>query len=471
MATTLLEGAKILNESLRAIGYNFQIDTTDNTTITADIERIGITDPEQVNAVLKQMNLIVTHRNFGAIFNSEKNKLRAFMVEHSEQGFGIEDLFHELIDGYSPLWDKAGTAEEIAENLFSYDNNKIHKTFHVHGISHQVDTTIDLRNYDKLFTARGVTNFIDVKLANLSWSMEAWLMDRIIEIIQTMISDERVIFSQNNDINTIQGVRNTVENIKTTVEGFSTLNSLYNYGAWDETINSFRSLRNISDPEDVFIVTTPANMQRLKVQGYANAYNLSEFELKGKIIYLPAGTVLGEYDDEEVLYLIMDRRTIVTAIRFWRGSAQYIPNVFQSHNFLTSEILAGYNTFFNCVAVCGPEIEPISDDSGDEKKNNVSLIVSVASGYEFFLDYTLVNGNIIGEQFDENWVLLGEKLTHSIIGYVGSEQIKSFSTIETSAEPIQAIVKINGIDIEGSPFRTVPLNISDNSQVYISLST
>lgn len=369
MATTLLEGANILNETLRNIGYDYQIDTTDNTTITDGLNKIGAFSPEQMNAVLAQMNLVIQTRNFAALFDAERNKFRDFIVDMNETGFGIEDVFHELIEGVKPQWDKNATGAEKADRMFSYDENKIHKTFHVTPDSNQVKTTIDMRNAHKLFTPYGVTSFIDVKLANLSYSMEVWLQKKIIETIKKVIDDQRCIFIEGMSLNTHQGVANACETIRSTTVGFETLNNLYNFGVYDEDLSEFRSVETISrSADDIYIVTTPENFERLKVQGYSNAFNLSQFELKNRVIYAPAGTDLGKSPTgEEVLFIAMDRKTIVIGIHFWRGSSVFIPTAFETNNFLTSEILKSYNTFFNCVAFSGEKVEPIEG----EKKNNV----------------------------------------------------------------------------------------------------
>lgn len=230
-----------------------------------------------------------------------------------------------------------------------------------------------MRNAHKLFTPYGVTSFIDVKLANLSYSMEVWLMDKIIETAKKMITEQKCIFIDEMDINSVQGVMNACETIRATTSGFRTPNSLYNYGVYDETTNSFRSVRTFTKrPEDIYIITTPDNFERLKVQGYANAYNLGEFELKNRVIYVPSGTDLGKGPTgEDVLFLACDRRTLVIGIKFWRGSSVFLPTAFETNNFLSAEILKSYNTFFNCVAFTGGALEPIkkNDEEGQTAIN------------------------------------------------------------------------------------------------------
>ena len=417
MATTLKEGVDIINESLKAIGYtDFEIDTTDDTTMTEGLEKLGTLPAEQVNPILNQMNLVLQTRNYAAMFSAEDNPFRAFVIDLIESGFGIEDIFHELIEGTSPQWDKSATGEEKADKLFSYDNNKIHKTFHIVNDANQVKTTIDMRNYKKLFTPFGVTHFMDTKIANLSYSMEVWLLDKIIEVAKLMIDNQRCIFKEGMDLNTIQGVANACELIRATTSGFTTINSLYNYGVYDTSTQSFRSVRTITKrAEDIYIITTPENFERLKVQGYSNAFNLSEFELKNRVIYAPAGTDLGESPTgEEVLFLALDRRTLVIGINFWKGSSQYIATSFETNNFLTAEILKGYNTFFNCVAFCGDSVVPI------KKKGNITtLAITMTNSYysNYFSDAVIKYNGVTLDNSDFNLIITDDTYENKTYQY------------------------------------------------------
>ena len=123
MATTLTEGAQIINESLATLGYEYRIDTTSNETITAGLQVIGAYAPSQRNTIMEQMNLVIQQRNFGVIFDATKNKFRAFLVDMTPEGFGIEDIFHELLDGKATLWDGNATSEEIYKDLVGYKDS------------------------------------------------------------------------------------------------------------------------------------------------------------------------------------------------------------------------------------------------------------------------------------------------------------------------------------------------------------
>lgn len=365
MATTLAEGVGILNQSLKNLGYDYQIDTTSTTTMTDGLEVIGAYPPEQLNAIMGQMNLILQARNFGVMFDAEKNPFRNFVVDMTEHGFGIEDIMHEIIEPTAALWDDKTNTDDVVRDLFSYDSNKIAKHFHTDSDSAEFKSTVDVRNYKKVFTAIALPRYIDTKLANMQWSAEIWLQNVGINLVKDMISKGDIVFSTGYNINNPDGVRNTVESIKATVGGFLTPNALYNKGVWDSDSNDYRPILQMSNSKnDIYIITTPENMERLKVQGYANAYNLSQFELDGRIMYVPAGTDLGEYAGEDVLFVVLDRRALLLGIKYWLGSSKFIENVHRVNHFLVVEILKGYNTFFNAVAFTGESVDDFFNSKG-----------------------------------------------------------------------------------------------------------
>lgn len=363
--STVKDCADIVNQSLKELGYEYQIDTTSNATIEAGLTKVGAFAPSQRNAIMEQMNLIIQARNYGVMFDDSKNAFRRFLVSLDE-GFGIEDIFHELISGIDPLWDDA-TAEgtqKVINDLYSYDTNKIHKFFHTASAGKEFKTTIDRRNYDKVFLPSRVTRYVDTKLANLSWSAEVWLMQYIIGIIKTMIANKHVVFKQGYNPNTKDGVATLVEDINAVTDGFLTPTQLYNLGVPNAS-GGFDAVTNMTgSKEDIFIVTTPELMRRLKTRGYSNAFNLSEFELSGQIMYLPAGTDLGMYNGKEVLAVALDRRAVVCGLYRWVGTSKFIENTLCMNHFLLTELLYGYNTVFNCVAFVGDALGAYSEGEG-----------------------------------------------------------------------------------------------------------
>ena len=362
MATTLAEGAQIINESLATLGYEYRIDTTSNETITAGLQVIGAYAPSQRNTIMEQMNLVIQQRNFGVIFDATKNKFRAFLVDMTPEGFGIEDIFHELLDGKATLWDGNATSEEIYKDLVGYKDSDIQKFFHTESASRKFDCTIDRRNYDKVFTAVGVTRYIDTKIANMSWSAEKWLMNQVVAIVKEMIAGGKMKFLAGHNINTKDGLNSVVEDIKSLTSGFLTPTDIYNLGKPTYSavtgLTTYTPVINMTDSEsDIFIVTTPEYMARLKVQGYSNAFNLSQYELEGRIIYAPAGTDFGKYNGESVYAVVLDRRSILVGLKYWLASSFFVPNTYWVNHFLNVEILRGYNTIFNCVAITGEAID------------------------------------------------------------------------------------------------------------------
>lgn len=440
MATTLKQGVEIVNESLSTLGYEYQIDTTDSSTMTAGLEAIGAYAPSQRNAIMEQMNIILQQRNYGVMFDASKNKFRTFLVGMEENGFGIEDVFHCLIDGRIPMWDNNNTAQEIAEDLVSYDTNKIVKVFHTEPSSRQFKTTIDRRNYEKVFTPYGVTRYIDTQLANLSWSAEIWLQSQIIDVAVKMINDQKIKFSEGNNLNSEQGIRNTVEALKTTVSGFLTPNSLYNYGAFNSKTDSYEPVINMSDSEeDIFIITTPSYMQRLKVQGYANAYNLSQFELDGRIIYAPEGSNLGTYNGKDVAFIVIDRRALVYGIRRWDASSFFVPNTHNVNHWLTIEGLKGYNTLFNAVAFT---VDPVDDvvSSGSKPLTIVQKVAGTGSKVTVYADGVPVTLKEVGEGATQG------RRVYVNNGYVPVGSTLSFNFIKGTTGT-NMVVDIDGINV------------------------
>ena len=446
MATTLTEGAKIINESLATLGYEYRIDTTSNETITAGLQVIGAYAPSQRNTIMEQMNLVIQQRNFGVIFDATKNKFRAFLVDMTPEGFGIEDIFHELLDGKATLWDGNATSEEIYKDLVGYKDSEIQKFFHTESASRKFDCTIDRRNYDKVFTAVGVTRYIDTKIANLSWSAEKWLMNQVVAIVKEMIAGGKMKFLAGHNINTKDGLNSVVEDIKSLTSGFLTPTDIYNLGKpiYNAVtgLTTYTPVINMTDSEsDIFIVTTPEYMARLKVQGYSNAFNLSQYELEGRIIYAPAGTDFGKYNNESVYAVVLDRRSILVGLKYWLASSFFVPNTYWVNHFLNVEILKGYNTIFNCVAITG---EAVDFFKSVEYGGNIGLTLS---GDFFNID---TDGILIGESDDGNHKL-----------YEDSSYIK-FTLKTTNDGPKTISIANNGVNLLG--YRTLT-NIGDGIEI------
>lgn len=389
MAVSINEAVGYLNDTLEELNFEgYKIPTPgggNDAEVKEALQKIAAASPYVRNQIMKQMNLIVQARNYGVMFDSSKNPMREFLVG-LEEGFGIEDIFHELIDGIDPLWDGNGTTTEIIEDLYSYDTNKIDKCFHVRNAGKEFKTSIDRRNYEKVFLPNKITRYVDTKLANLSWSAEVWLQNIIAQEAKKMVDDRDIVIKGGFDVSSEEGVTNVVEAARTIISGFQRPSKLYNKGAL-QTDGSYTPVVNMTNKDDIFIVTTPEYFERLKVRGYANAFNLSQYEIEGRILYLPNGTDLGNgsYLGEKVMMIILDRRAILAGIKTWAGTSNFIENTLVMNHFLLVEMLIGHNTFFNAVAISGIGIETWESAT---KGYNVSATHPMAG-----------SGNFVGFEF------------------------------------------------------------------------
>ena len=384
MAVTINQAVNYINNTLRLLNYeNYLLPAptgTNDGEVTEALQKLAAASPFVRNQIMQQMNLVVQARNYGVMFDSSKNPMREFLVG-LEEGFGIEDIFHELIEGIDPLWDGNGTTDKIIKDLYSYDTNEIDKCFHVKSIGKEFKTTVDRRNYDKVFMPDKVVRYIDTKLANLSWSAEYWLQSVIANKAKEMVDNGDAVIYSGFDISTEEGVTNVVEKARTVISGFQTPCNLYNKGARKRpTDENLTPIINMTNKEDIFIITTPEYFERLKVRGYANAFNLSQYEIEGRILYLPNGTDMGTKNSEKVIMIILDRRAILAGIKTWAGTSNFIENIIAMNHFLLVEMLIGYNTFFNCVAITGIGIGSWERAA---KGYNVTVTHPSASGKNF----------------------------------------------------------------------------------------
>ena len=460
MALTAVQCAQIINQSLSDLGYDYQIETTNDTTIKEGLEKVGSFAPSQRNAIMEQINLVVQNRNYGVMFDSSKNKFRDFLVDMTENGFGIEDIFHELIDARAPLWDGNATSEEIVKDLVSYDDNKIYKEFHTEPFSAQFKCTIDKRNYDKVFSMQGISRYIDTKLGNLSWSAEYYLMQVVVGIVQKMIADGNIVESTGHDINTKEGVDNIVEDIKTSISGFKTPTNLYNKGAkvYNPLTHNveFKKVINMTNSDsDIFLVTTPENFNRIKVQGYSNAFNLSQYEIEGRVLFVPAGTSLGTNSSgEKALFALVDRRAIIVGIKTWFGSSFYVSNTGVTNQWLTLEGVKGYNTFFNAIAFFGDSVDMYEETIGAKSASMLTIIngdVGTASG-------SIIPESFFGNVYADGKNVVGEMKNYSIsqgdyqyAGFSYSKAVKNvYGNIETSINIGGKNFILTSVDVDGS---------------------
>ena len=365
MATTVIEAAQILNQSLTKLGYPYQIDISSNETATAGISAVGTYSPSQLNRLLDQMNLVLIYRNYGLMFDEAEDPTRVFWRDAIKNGGGIEDIYHEIIEADNGIFaldfadlDEDGVKEKaqaLAIDAYAFKQDNIVKKFHTGINSFRIKMSRTDLELSMIFTAEGLTRYIDVQMANMQWSANYKLMLETISAIKKMVDDNKIVYKGGYNPNSTDGVTTIVEAIRTTFDGMHAPSTAYN----------FSGILNRSSDSDLFLVTTPQFINRIRVRGYANAYNLDEYRDRNRMIILPEGTDLGENPNgEKVHAILVDRRAIVIALRFWQMMPKVIENSDFVNYFLNVKFLKGYNEFFNAVAFTGEEVNDFfqSDD-------------------------------------------------------------------------------------------------------------
>lgn len=339
--TSLTEALELLNEVRVKEGFQ------DDPEITADnLDTFGVLPPNVLNRYIDGINLILEQRYFTALFDSSKNPWRKFFIDLGKAGFGIKDMFVELIEGQTPMWSATYTDQQVLEDLVSYALDKVKVKYHEQAMENQFKATIDEREYSKMFTAAGLPRFIDAKIINLNSSAELWLQNTVIGLIKDMVDNGEMVVMSGYDMTTLDGIKKVVEDIRATSVGATMPSDKYNK-------EGVITLANGKD--DLFLITTPEIMERVNVQDLASAFNVNFANLPSNVVFAPNGTNLGTDPEsgKDALFILIDRRTLVLGIRTWRMTNFYIPNTLKHNNWLSVEGLKSYNTFFTAVAFCG----------------------------------------------------------------------------------------------------------------------
>lgn len=373
MAVTIDQGSTILNQSLETLGYgNYQIPLSTDEGVTDDTIKsayaaIAALAPSARSALLDQVVTILKYRNYGTMFNAEKNPIRKFFRNDINFGGGEEDIYHEIVDPVVGNWasdfagmendsaDSDAQAEAVAKNLVRYYNYKVTKKFHT--AKRPIDIPMSISEYEQkqIFTPDGFTRFIDVKMANLQWSAEIALLDRVIGDVRTMVNARAVVLNEGNDLNTANGVTTLVEKLRTYTDAMKMPSTAFNQAG----------IRTLSDDGDIFLFCTPEFVNRLQTRGYANAFNVEYYREHNKLVILPYGTDLGtDTQGKPVLAALVDRRAIVESIFYWEVKPFVVANTDYTNYFLKAQVLSGYNEFFNAVAFSGDAIGDFTPSSG-----------------------------------------------------------------------------------------------------------
>lgn len=381
ITASLKTAAGYLNDSLEKLGFgDYRIDLDDtraenpatDATVDADIKKIGALTPSILNPIMEQFNIILVFRNYAMMFDSSKNMTRKFWRDAITNGGGEEDIFHEIIEPLGGYWaeDFDGTDDDtvalnVAKDLVKFHKADVVKKFHTKHSHFTIPCSISDLNISKVFTAQGLTRYVDVKMANIQYSAEVKLMEETIANIVSMANDGNMIFVGDESINNKPGVDTLVEDINAYSDGMQLPSTAFNK----------QGVKNMSDASDLFLVTTPANWNRIKNRGYSNAFNLSEYKTKNQLIMLPAGTDLGDSPaGEKVLAMLIDRRAIVMAMRYWKMLDFRVSNTDYINFFLKVEYIMGYNEFFNAVAFCGDAIDDFDDYQPVKVVGDVDLV-------------------------------------------------------------------------------------------------
>lgn len=345
MAITVQQAAGYLNETLGKLGYDYRIDTTNDTTLEAGFKEVGAFSPAMLDNIVSMQMKILKTRVYNAMFTESKNPMRRFFRDAVDYGGGIQEIYMKLIKAEDGYWAHADMtndeADAIARDLVSFKDDDVINKIHPVNFKFRVKMSISDLEVSKLFTPQGYADFLGQKYSNFQQSAEAKLQEIGIAKIKEMVAAGKCKFETGLDLSTPNGVTSTVERINTVSDGMQTLNALYNYDGVETT----------TDFDNLYLVVTPKFINRLRSRGYANAFNLEEYRAKNRLIMLPAGTSIGtDSTGKEIGCMLIDYRAILIAIRYWEVKPFIVSNTDYRNTFMNVQGIVDYNTFFNAVA-------------------------------------------------------------------------------------------------------------------------
>ena len=359
MSITVQQAAGYLNETLGKLGYEYRIDTTNDTTLEAGFKEVGAFSPQMLDNIVSMQMKILKERVYTSMFSESKNPMRRFFRDAIDYGGGIQETYLKLIkaeDGYWAHADMTDTeAETIAKDLVSFKDDDVINKIHPVNFKFRIKMSVSDLEISKLFTPQGYADFLGQKYANFQQSAEAKLQEIGINMIKKMVTDRKCKFETGLDLTTPNGVTSTVERINTVSDGMQTLTSLYNYDAVDTT----------TEFDNLYLVVTPKFINRLRSRGYANAFNLEEYRAKNRLIMLPAGTSIGtDTTGKEIGCMLIDYRAILIAIRYWEVKPFIVSNTDYRNMFMNVQGIVDYNEFFNAVAFVTGESDFFTESDG-----------------------------------------------------------------------------------------------------------
>ena len=385
MAITVQQAAGYLNETLGKLGYEYRIDTTNDTTLEAGFKEVGAFSPQMLDNIVSMQMKILKERVYTSMFSESKNPMRRFFRDAIDYGGGIQETYLKLIkaeDGYWAHADMTDTeAETIAKDLVSFKDDDVINKIHPVNFKFRIKMSVSDLEISKLFTPQGYADFLGQKYANFQQSAEAKLQEIGINMIKKMVTDRKCKFETGLDLTTPNGVTSTVERINTVSDGMQTLTSLYNYDAVDTT----------TEFDNLYLVVTPKFINRLRSRGYANAFNLEEYRAKNRLIMLPAGTSIGtDTTGKEIGCMLIDYRAILIAIRYWEVKPFIVSNTDYRNMFMNVQGIVDYNEFFNAVAFVTGESDFFTESDG-------SAIIPIAVTDPSVLGGITINGKPVSD--------------------------------------------------------------------------
>lgn len=387
MAITVQQAAGYLNETLGRLGYDYRIDTTNDTTLEAGFKEVGAFSPAMLDNIVSMQMKILKTRVYTAMFTESKNPMRRFFRDAVDYGGGIQEIYMKLIKAEDGYWAHADMtndeADAIARDLVSFKDDDVINKIHPVNFKFRVKMSISDLEVSKLFTPQGYADFLGQKYSNFQQSAEAKLQEIGIAKIKEMVAAGKCKFETGLDLSTPNGVTSTVERINTVSDGMQTLNALYNYDGVETT----------TDFENLYLVVTPKFINRLRSRGYANAFNLEEYRAKNRLIMLPAGTSIGtDSTGKEIGCMLIDYRSILIAIMYWEVKPFIVSNTDYRNTFMNVQGIVDYNTFFNAVAFVTGDV-----DFFTESDEYVSVLITdnTSTGTGDTTDHLTVNGRSI----------------------------------------------------------------------------
>ena len=436
MAITVQQAAGYLNETLGKLGYDYRIDTTNDTTLEAGFKEVGAFSPLMLDNIVSMQMKILRERVYTSMFTESKNPMRRFFRDAVDYGGGIQETYLKLIkaeDGYWAHSDMTDIeADEIAKDLVKFKDDDVINKIHPVNFKFRIKMSISDLEISKLFTPRGYADFIGQKYSNFQQSAEAKLQEIGINMIKKMVSDGKCKFETGLDLSTPDGVTSTVERINTVSDGMQTLNALYNYDAVDTT----------TEFDNLYLVVTPKFINRLRSRGYANAFNLEEYRAKNRLIMLPAGTVIGtDSTGKEIGCMLIDYRSVLIAIRYWEVKPFIVSNTDYRNMFMNVQGIVDYNEFFNAVAFVTGDVDFFTDDG----------LVYVGGPSEQAPDY------------DDHINVNGKPLESYAVG----DQTESGNGNLVYALPIGATIEVTGIN----PAVNASILFTNNAKILLNTAT